>query len=49
MLTAIADEILEKGIKKGKFEVAKKLKDEGLDIMIISKATGLSVEEIEKL
>jgi len=53
MLTAIADEIMEKGIKKGmqkeKLEVAKKLKDEGLDIALISKTTGLTEGEIEKL
>jgi predicted transposase/invertase (TIGR01784 family) len=69
MLTAIADEIMEKGIKKGKIEgklegkiegkiegkleekreVAKKLKDEGLDIALISRTTGLTEEEIEKL
>jgi predicted transposase/invertase (TIGR01784 family) len=53
MLTAIADEIMEKGIKKGKrkekLEVAKKMKDEGLDIAFISRITGLTEEEIEKL
>jgi predicted transposase/invertase (TIGR01784 family) len=49
MLTAIADEIMEKGKREEKLEVAKKMKDEGLDISLISKITSLTVEEIEKL
>lgn len=38
-----------KGKIKGKTEVAKNLKDEGVPINIISKTTGLSIEEIEQL
>jgi predicted transposase/invertase (TIGR01784 family) len=61
MLTAIADEIRQKSKLEGKIEgkiegkleekreVAKKLKEEGLDSALISKATGLTEEEIEKL
>lgn len=41
------------GIEKGKFEqqkiIAKSLKISGMDIEFISKNTGLSIEEIEKL
>uniref|UniRef100_UPI00292F18A8 Rpn family recombination-promoting nuclease/putative transposase n=1 Tax=Pedobacter heparinus TaxID=984 RepID=UPI00292F18A8 len=43
----------EKGVEKGKLEekieIAKSLKDEGLSIELISKTTGLPIEEIEKL
>ncbi len=38
-----------KGEKKGRLEVAKSLKKESVSIDIIAKATGFSVEEIEKL
>jgi predicted transposase/invertase (TIGR01784 family) len=38
-----------KGEKKGKFDMAKILKDNGVDIDIIIKSSGLSREEIEKL
>jgi len=38
-----------KGEKKGKFDRAKILKDNGVDIDIIIKSSGLSREEIEKL
>ena len=37
------------GKKKEKFEIAKKMKKEKMDIAIISKITGLTEEEIEKL
>ena len=40
---------IEKGIEKGKLEDAKNLKNLGVSSAIISKATGISVEEIEKL
>ena len=44
---------LEKGIKKGisqrNTEIAKNLLKENIDISIISKTTGLSISEIEKL
>ena len=48
---------IEEGIKKGKEEgikenqilTAKNMKKENIDINIISKITGLSIEEIEKL
>ena len=44
---------LEEGEKKGKAErnneIAKKMKEEGLDVEIIVKVTGLAKEEIEKL
>ena len=38
-----------KGISKEKNEIAKKMKEEGLDVEIIVKVTGLTKEEIEKL
>jgi len=38
-----------KGEKKGKSDMAKSLKDNGVDIDIIIKSSGLSREEIEKL
>ena len=37
------------GLKEGQIRIAKKLKDMGMDIMDISDATGLSIEEIQKL
>ena len=37
------------GYDKAKMDIAKKLKEEKVDIIIISKATGLTKEEIEKL
>jgi len=40
---------MEKGEKKKAIEIAKILKKDGIDIEIISKSTGLSNEEIEKL
>ena len=49
MLTAIADQIKLEGKLEGKLEVAKKMKEEGLDIVLIMKITGLLKEEIEKL
>ena len=39
----------EKGIEKGKIEDAKKMLAEGFDVALITKITGLTVEEIEKL
>ena len=40
---------MEKGIKDEKYSIAKSLKSSGLDNKFISKHTGLSIEEIEKL
>ena len=37
------------GREEGKIEVAKVLKNKGLDIELIYQATGLSIEQIEKL
>ena len=39
----------EKGMKEGKLETAKELIKRGVDINIITEATGISREEIEKL
>ena len=39
----------EAGKKEGKVEVTKKMLEEGIDIEVISKVTGLTKEEIEKL
>ena len=40
---------IEKGIAKGKTEVAKSMLEAGSDIQFITKVTGLSEEEINKL
>ncbi len=40
---------LEKGVKKEKIDNARKMKECGVDIHIISTVTGLSADEIEKL
>ena len=40
---------IEKGIKDEKYSIAKTLKQMNMDNASISKATGLSIEEIEKL
>ena len=40
---------MEKGIEKGRMDIARNLKSMGLDIAAIQKATGLLPEEIQKL
>jgi predicted transposase/invertase (TIGR01784 family) len=44
---------IEKGMEKGKtetsYELAKKMKQEGIEIKMIAKITGLSIQTIEKL
>ncbi len=40
---------LEKGIEKNKRETALNMKKNGLDVILISNITGLSVEQIEQL
>ena len=40
---------IEKGIEKRNYTIAKSMKKDGADINLISKYTGLSIEEIEKL
>ena len=37
------------GLKEGKISMAKAMKNDGVDINLISKYTGLSIEEIKKL
>jgi predicted transposase/invertase (TIGR01784 family) len=53
ILAAKIEEAEQKGLQKGKLEgilgIAKKMKDEGEEIEKISRITGLSVEEIERL
>ena len=39
----------ESGLKEGQLKVAKKMKELGVDVNTISKSTGLSVDEIEKM
>ena len=39
----------ESGFKEGQLKIAKNLKELGTDIHTISKATGLSIEDIEEL
>ena len=43
------EEGMKEGMEKRNYEIAKSLKQQGVSIDIISKSTGLSVEEIEKL
>ena len=40
---------MQKGIKEGQTSIAKQMKDDKVDINIISKYTGLTIEEIKKL
>lgn len=46
---AIEDAGFDKGVKAGVIQVAKKMKEQNVDIEIISKVTELTIEEIEKL
>jgi len=39
----------EKGLKKGKIEMARAMKQKGIDLQIIEEISGLSAKEIEKL
>ena len=43
------EEGIEIGVEKRSYEIAKNLKQAGTDIGLIANATGLSIEEIEKL
>ena len=45
----IREYIKEEGLQKGRQSVALKMLQEGVDIAFVSKVTGLSKEEIEKL
>ena len=49
MIAEAKEEGLEQGRTAEKIEMAKALKDKGVDIEIIAETSGLSVEEIEKL
>jgi predicted transposase/invertase (TIGR01784 family) len=40
---------MEKGIKKGKLEVAEHLLEEGLKLALIKKTTGLSLAKLKEL
>ena len=40
---------MQKGETLGILKTAKKMKEEGLDVNVISKLTNLSIDEIEKL
>ena len=40
---------IKKGIEKGKLQNARLMKENGIEIKLISKITGLSLYEIEKL
>ena len=48
-MRSIADKLKAEGITEGKAEVAQSLLKEGISIEVISRSTGLSVEEIEHL
>jgi predicted transposase/invertase (TIGR01784 family) len=45
----VLDTAEEKGIKKGKLEIARQMLNDGVRVEVISKYTGLSKEEIERL
>lgn len=49
VLAYAVQEAEEKGMEKGKLETARNLKVMGVSVEVISKGTGLSIEEIEKL
>ncbi len=43
------EEGIKEGIEQEKYSLAKNMKKENIDINVISKVTGLSIEKIEKL
>lgn len=43
------DKGLEKGLKQGTIKIAKKMKEQKIDIAIIKECTGLGEDEIKKL
>ncbi len=45
----VRHEIYQEGRKKEQLKIAKKMKDEQMDLEIIARMTGLSIEEIKKL
>ena len=45
----VREEALEEGLERAKFEIARNLVAEGIQIEVIKKTTGLSDEELEKL
>ena len=45
----VRHEIYQEGRKKEQLKIAKKMKDEQMDLEIIARMTGLSMEEIKKL
>ena len=48
-MVTIVDKLIAEGMAKGKTEVVQGLLREGISIKVISKTTGLSIEEIERL
>ena len=48
-LKSAENEGIRKGINQRNTEIAKNLKNKGVDISIIADSTGLSIQEIEKL
>ena len=47
--TAVVETAHEEGKKEGKIEIAQKMLDNNLDVDLIQKCTGLSIEEIKKI
>ena len=45
----VRHEIYQDGLKEGQLKIAKKMKDEHMNLDVIVRITGLSMEEIEKL
>ncbi len=48
-LNSIKEYAKNQGIEEGKIETAKNMLNKGMDVVLISECTGLSIEEIEKL
>ena len=49
MMNVEREEGIKEGLEKRNYTIAKSMKKDGADINLISKYTGLSIEEIEKL
>jgi len=40
---------IEQGIEQGALEMARKMKKEGIDLLLISKVSGMTLQELEAL
>ena len=46
---SLAEQLKEEGKIEGKLEIAKKMLDEGSDLVFVAKVTGLSLDKIKAL